>query len=302
MHSSETPVAQPSKIWLALTVVCCLLLGLAIGVWWARRGATAAGPNAPSTSEGSIAITLSQATRTALSGLKSPVEIRYFSLSGVTGTPESIRAFAHRVDQLVAQYQQQAPDRIKLSRFAADSPEAQEAARADGIKPFNAEERNACYLGFAVSANGRKEIIPELSPEWEGAVEADLTRAIVRVANAPPLPGAPSAPSPPSPAVFDQVRKVIPDPGAVSLDDGIHILQQASLVDFKAAVQKMEQDVKAAQQQLALAQQSGSTSDQQAAMKHLQQLQAENAEALRLLSVNAQAQIDAFRSLKSGPR
>jgi len=63
-------------------------------------------------------------------------------------------------------------------------------------------------------------------------------------------------------------------------------------------VDEMEIQVKEAQDQLARARNGGSAADQQAAMKHLDQIQAAQSDRIKEITARAQAQIDAFRQLK----
>ena len=60
---------------------------------------------------------------------------------------------------------------------------------AEGIKGFDLDKGRGCYLGLAVSSVGKKEVLPQLYPAWEAALEPDVSRAIERVSmkSAPPL-------------------------------------------------------------------------------------------------------------------
>ena len=65
--------------------------------------------------------------------------------------------------------------------------QADDSARAfaDGLKSFNLDKGNACFLGIVVASGTQKELLPQLSPDWEQAVEPDLTRAIARLLDVP---------------------------------------------------------------------------------------------------------------------
>ena len=160
-----------------------LVLGLAFfaagtalsAMWFAR--APSRQPAAPE-SAGQPA--LSEATRAVLRRLGSPVEIRFYSLLDAASASESVQAFSGRVDQLLAQYEQEAAGKIKVIRSKILSPASANAALADGIKPFDLDKGDGCYLGIAVVRAQQKETLSPLAPEWEQALEPDLTRAIAR--------------------------------------------------------------------------------------------------------------------------
>jgi hypothetical protein len=148
-----------------------------------------------------------------------------------------------------------------------------------------------------VAVGTRKETLSQLVPEWEQAVEPDLTRAITRLLNAAPPGGAPAAP-PASAAVVADVKSIIPDIASTSLEDGRKQLQAVALKDFAEAAGEMDTQLKDAQQRLTQAQAGGSEADQQAAMKNLQDVQAKQSAKLREIAARARAQIAAFEQLK----
>jgi len=84
----------------------------------------------------------------------------------------------------------------------------------------------------------------------------------------------------------------------MSLEDGTKILREAALQQFTAAAKEMDTQVKQAQQQLAQAENGQSAVEQQAAMKHVQETQAEQTEKLQLIAARLQSQIAALKQLK----
>lgn len=102
------------------------------------------------------------------------------------------------------------------------------------------------------------------------------------------------------PAAVAAVKQAIPDFANVSLADGEQILRTAAMKEFGAATQAADDQVKAAQQQLAAAGNGQSAAEQQAAMKQLQQSQAMAADQLKEISAKLSAQIAAWESLKNG--
>lgn len=250
------------------------------------------------------ATVLSEGTLSLLQGLDSPVEVRFYAVLDPASVSDALPAFAGRVDQLLSEYQRAADGKVKVTRYdsRSDANAAATAASADGIQPFNLDKGEACFLGIAVASGTRKESLPRLAPEWEPALEADLSRAIGRVA-APKPAASPFAANPlANKAAIEAVRRTIPDVATVSVEEGTRILREAGLKEFKAAAAGMEAQAQQAQQRLSQAQHGGSTADQQTAMKHLQQVQAEQADQLKQIAARSQAQIEAFKRLKETTR
>ena len=186
-----------------------------------------------------------------------------------------------------------------MVRYNSMSDASANAAFADGIRPFNMDKGDGCYLGISISDNGQKELLPRLNPDWERALESDLTRAIVRVSSTKPATKSDVAIlSPPDKAVVDEVKREIPDLGSVSLERGTQILREAALREFGDVAKQMEAQVKEAQQRLADAQSSKSEAAQEAAMKNLQQIQAEQAAKIKQIAARLQDQIAALQALK----
>ena len=282
-------------------VLALLLVAAAVSAVWlyrsAHRGAAATGEPT-----GSQPATLSDATLTALQKLDSRLEIRFYSVLDPATVPDSATAFASRVDQLLSAYQQAAGGKINLTRLDSKSKLNPNAARADGVQVFNLDKGEACYLGVALAFKGRKETLPCLSPEWEQALEPDLTRAIIRLAEAPRSAAvAALAPLETNTNAVQEVKALIPNLGTVSVEEGTRILREAALKDYTAAAKDMETQVKDAEQRVTQAQHGGSDADQQAARKHLQQVQTEQSEKLKQIAARSQAQIDALQQLKAAP-
>ncbi len=290
-------VARVQTTILALIV---LLAGVVTGAVWLYRAANQppAASAAPATPQPSG---LSDSTLAVLQRLNGVLEIRFYSILDPATVPESLTAFAGRVGQLLSAYAQAAGAKIKLTRFDSQPKLNANAAAADGIQMFNLERGEACYLGVALALSGRKETLPRLFPEWEPALEADLTRAIARLVDAgqPVRVTAPVAVSQINTTAVNEVRALIPNLAAVSLEEGTRILRDAALKDFRAAAKEMGAQVKEAEQRLTQAQNGGSEADQQAAIKHLQQVQAQQTEKLKQIAARSKAQIDTFQQLKA---
>jgi hypothetical protein len=218
--------------------------------------------------------------------------------------PDSLTAFASRAGQVLSAYQQEAGEKIKVTNIIPQSNPGATAAAADGIAVFNLDKGDACYLGVALSLNGQKETLPHLSPEWEQALESDLTRAIIRLLEArrPTTVAAAAAVSQVNTAAVQEVKALIPNLADVSAEQGRQILQDAALKDYKAAVSEMQARIKEAEQLLTQAQNGGTDADQKAAAKQLQQVQAEQNEKLKQIAARSRAQIEALQQIKAAPR
>lgn len=278
------------------------LLGIAVSafLFYSLSGRGPAGTRGQP--EAASAIRLSDSTRAVLSRVDAPLEIRFYALLDPATVPDATTAFAGRVDQLLSAYQQEAGDRLKVTRFTQQSNLKPNAAPADGIHVFNLDKGEPCYLGLALTLEGRKEVLPRLAPEWEQALEPDLTRAIARLVDAAQPVPAPVAVSQVNTNAIQEVRALIPNLSAVSVEEGNRILQEAALKDFAAAAKEMQVQVKEAEQRLGQAQNSGSEADRQAAMKNLQQVQAEQNKKLKQIAAKAKAQTEALEQLKAATR
>ena len=299
--ASTSSPHQRARAQTILLVAIFFVLGIAASAFWFYATSK---PNPPSTGETTgpaPAIQLSESTRAVLRRLNSPLDVRFYDLLDSSTVPESTITFAARVGQLLAAYEQAGGALVKVTHVSALSVATQQAADRDGIQPFNQEKGESCYLGLVLVLKGRKETLPRLAPEWEPALEPDITRAIARLLDATqPIPP-PAVASAVYTNAAQEVRALIPDPNAVSLEEGKRILQGAALKDFTAATKEMQTQLKAAEQRLSQAQASGSEADKQAALKNFQQVQAEQTEKLKEIAARSKAQLDAFERIKSAP-
>ena len=278
-----------------------LLVVAAAGAVWLYRSAhrSSAGPGESTGSQPAI---LSDATLKVLQKLDSVLEIRFYDVLDPATVPGPVLAFASRVDQLLSAYQEAAGGKINLTRLDSRSKLNLAATRADGVQVFNRDKGEACYLGVALAFQGRKESLPYLDPAWEQALEPDLTRAIVRLVEGPrPAVSATLPPMELNTNAVQEVKALIPNLGAVSVEAGTEILRDAALKEFTAAAKAMETQLKEAEQRLTQAQNGGSEADQAAARKHLQQVQTEQTTKLQQIAAKSKAQIDALQQLKAGP-
>ncbi len=277
-----------------LPALLIFLAGVALSALWFYRGLWHPAPPVVAAAV-DPASTLSDATRAVLQHLDSPVEIRFYSSLNPSSVPDSVQAYSGRVDQLLAQYEQVAGDRLSVIRSVSSSNFNADAAQADGISAFNIDKGESCFLGIAVVCGSQKESLSRLDPEWEQALEPDLTRAIARAAEAKAA-AQPAAKA--DTAALDAVKRAIPNLDAVSLDAGAKILRDASLAQVKQAAAEVDAQVKAAQQRFLEAQASQSEAAQQAARQQILKIQAEGRARLTEIALNSHAQIAALQQLK----
>ena len=116
------------------------------------------------------AYTLSAGTKAILAKLDTPVKIRYYCTQAENATPYSVflKAYAKRVEDLLAEYQQAAHGKLIIQKYDPQpDSDAEDSARLDGIDAQNLPGGEPFYLGLAVSQLDAKETIPFLSPDRE---------------------------------------------------------------------------------------------------------------------------------------
>lgn len=289
---SSTSNRQQGSARTIVLVGAFFLLGLALSAAWYHWKAPA-GSSGVTGEQGSY---LSDATKGILADLSAPVEIRFYSVLDPASVPEETRAFALRVDQLLAAYQAEAGSRLKVSRVQGG---VGPAAAADGLLAFNQDKGDACYLGLVVSSAGQKEIFGRLSPEWEAAFESDLSRAILRVTRkAPAVTTTAVASGQPEAGTVAALKRELPDLSSVSVEAGSQTLRDTALEKFRAAVAEMQNETDKAQKRLAAANASGSATEQEAAAKDYQRVQSEQTAKLQKITSELQAKIEALQTIK----
>jgi len=286
--------SENGSIRTPLLVLLSFCVGLAVSaflVWPRAKSATPA--EAPRE--------LSVATKSVLAHLDRTIEIHFYALLD-PNAPNTLRSFSGRVARLLTSYQQQANGKIAVAQSDSQNNSDPNAAIADGIREFDLDKGEGCYLGLSLSGNGKKEVLARLSPEWEPALEADISRAIERLAETSSSAKAVPGRAPPDSASIAEVQQIIPDTASVSLEEGTRILKTTSLKEFTAAVNEMQAQVREAQARLEQAQKGASPAEQDSALKHLQEVQTGQALKLKEIAAKSQAQIDALKQLKSSGR
>ena len=243
---------------------------------------------------------LSDSTKNLLGQLAAPVTIRYYSILPMGSTDQMLQTFSARVTQLLQEVQAAGNGKIQLTTIDAPAETNAVAASADGIRAFNLEKGDACFLGLDIASGKNKETFDRLQPEWEPALEFDLARAILRVtAAAAPAKTAPVI-AKPNQETIATINRLIPDASTVSVEQADQIFHAEFLRQCGEVGSEMETEVKAAQDKVAQAQNSGSASDLETARKNLLQVQLAQGDKYKALAARLQLQLAAFQQLKAG--
>lgn len=292
MRRDKTEQASARPV---LVLGLLLLVGLAIAVSWIRPRPPQVETNRAATVDSGVSHGLSAATLAVLQRLTAPVEIRFYSVLGESEAAAPRRAYASRIAGLLAEYERAGAGRITVKRI--DSMAGGSSAAADGLEPLRLG-RGLNYLGIAVLCQGQKAVMPGLDPEWEAALEFDLSRAIARVVAGVPVTGEVVVnPAPATVVSTDELLAAVPGVESLPLAEAIQKVKAVGLEEFKTAAAEIQAQLAAAHQQLAEAQKE-SPEAEQAARKKLQELQAGQNDKLSGISRRMQGRLSALQQLK----
>jgi hypothetical protein len=239
---------------------------------------------------------LSSPSKALLAHLDQPVEIRFYSLLD-PASESGLRTFSDRVERLLVVYSQNSMGKVT---FIPQTNVNANAALAEGVKGFNLDKGEGCYLGIAFSCAGKNEVLPQLSPDWEPALEADVSRAIQHVSHAAAGVKASARPVKEDRALVEQIQSEIPNLASLSVEDAIRVVRENSVKVFTETVARMNELVQEATTDYVKAQKQGTAADQQEALKKLQVAQAAETETLKEIAAESQLRIEAVKKLKAG--
>lgn len=287
-HAASSPAGRAHPLLLAI-VFFLAGAGLA-GVWLLHHPSAGAG-----TGDGELSVP----AQNVLGQLPARVTVRYYSLLPAGGADPSLQAFAGRVADLLESMRSASGGKLEVTRVSSPTETNAAAADADGIQAFNLSQGEACFFGLAIASGGHKETLARLQPEWEPALQYDLARAIARVTALPP----PARPAPevakPSPEIVSSIHQLIPDVEGTSVEDADRIFHDDFLKQCALAGQAIEANVNSASEQVLRAQTNGSAGDEEAARKHLLEVQLAQGEKLKALAARLQIQLAVFQQLKN---
>lgn len=128
--------------------------------------------------------TLTPGTKKILASLDSRVTMRFYCSQGDNGMPPQFKAYAHRVQDLLNEYVDQAKGKLKLEKYDPQpDSEAESAATLNGVEGRPGPNGDKVYLGLSVTLLNEKFVIPFMAPDRERLLEYDISRAISRVAS-----------------------------------------------------------------------------------------------------------------------
>ena len=286
-NAPRSPARPPARRAL-IFALCFFLSGIGLTVAWFEYGKNGL--------PGQSGVELSSGTLDLLRQLNVPVQLRFYSVLPAGTASQSLQDFSQRVDLLLSEFQNANPAKIQVVRNV--SATGADAAAADGLRPFNLEKGEACFLGVTVAIGDRKESLAQLQPEWESALPSDLARAILRVAAETPPPVVAKI-VPLTPTITNEILRLIPNLNATSAEDANRIFHQDFLNQCAKAGAEMEAQINAAAQEAVKAQNGGSTADLEAARKKLSQVQFDQTEKLKEVAAHLQLQLDAFQQMKA---
>lgn len=254
------------------------------------------------------AIVLSEATTRILHSLGAHLEVRFFVPSKLEVLPPQLNSFAVRVQDLLAEYERVSNGKLLVVRVDPQmEPLAKNAASAAGIVPFANDAGDILYFGLTIGNGAQVESIKPLAPEWEPALESDLSRAIARLAVRPAAvlgvreTVGVQATTAIDIGVTEELLRKFPNLATQSVDDVTQVLRNETLESFKIAAVDGQAKLFAAQQNLATAQDNKSEAEIIAARQNLRRVQVEQTSKLNEIAGQLQARLAALQQLKTAP-
>ncbi len=129
--------------------------------------------------------TLSSGTRNILDRLSAdePVTIRFYVSTEDRVMPPMLKTHARTVQDLLLEFQKASKGKLILEKLAPNpNSEDEDKAREDDLQGMQVnQEGDNIYLGMAIHAGSKKEVLPFLNPNEETALEYNISRAIQKV-------------------------------------------------------------------------------------------------------------------------
>lgn len=291
-----------ANLWLVLIVAGILA---AVGSWFYLRQTRQ--PVVAPIEFAAPGVVLSESTMRILGGLETTIELRLFAPGDSAALSADLGAYLMRVENLLAEYERIAAGKLRLIKTDPQTDKAAKAlAVAAGVVPFAGENGEIVYLGLMIANGSRQEAIVPLAPEWEAALESDVSRAIVRVTAKIALATSTVSSTSPAtvpidPAISEELLRTLPNLASQTFDEAAKILREQTLEEFKMAVTEMQSKVSLAQKALAEAQANKNAAAQQEALQAFQAVQAEQADKLKGITARLQERITVLERLKTAP-
>lgn len=242
---------------------------------------------------------LPTAVRSQLGNLAAPVTVHFYSVLPAGSVSDELKAFADRVEQLLAAANEASGGKLLVTRIDTGSDTNAAAAAAGGIQAFNLDKGDACFLGLTLTSGANKETIAQLQPEWESALPYDLVRTILRVAAAPAPAPIPREVAQPSAEIVNSIKTLIPDVSTVSVEDADQIFHSEFLKECAVAGTEMQEQLKDAQDQVVNAQDNGTAEELTVAQNNLLKVQLAQGERLKQIAADLQTRMAVFQKMKT---
>ncbi len=285
---------EQGNVRIILLALLCVAMGFGGGIFFHNRVSNTRVIEHHVTTE----TPLTDGTRAILQGLDAPVEIRYYWSFTSDEEAQAMNAFASRVTALLAAYEAEGRAKVVVARHEAQTASTRAAAAADGLRPLPRSKGDPVYLGLVVAQDDQREVLAQLSPEWEPALESDLSRAIARVSAARRRAAQAANSDAANQAATEAMKRSLPNYEAVSAETGAQMLREAGLKEFKAAAEAMEVEIKKAEAALTLARSNGSAAEQETARADLLKLHTQQAAKLKEIAIRYQTQVVALERMK----
>ncbi|MCS7091501.1 MAG: hypothetical protein NZM03_12400 [Limisphaera sp.] len=240
---------------------------------------------------------LATPAREVLASLGQSVAVHLYTGLGDHSVPQQDRNFAQRVEALLLAMEQHAKGRLVIVRHKVATPEEQSAAVDAGLQPFHLDKGAAAFLGIVVEGPGGRKTLARLDPVWEPALQFDLVRAIAEVARLPAVHSLTS--ESPDEAAISEVRQLVGEPNAVTMEEGADRLRQAAVEAFRQAAQGFQARQQDLQRRFREAEARADLVTQRALLDELRRLQVEQATELQRLADRLQTQLQVWQQLKA---
>ncbi|ADE53654.1 GldG family protein [Coraliomargarita akajimensis] len=127
---------------------------------------------------------LSEAAKTQLNQLETPVTIRYYASVGDNTIPYALRVYGEKVEYYLDTLTREGNGKVEVIRYdPKPGSEAEKSAQFDNITSNFNRNQGRFYFGLSINCLDRKVKIPFLHPDRESLLEYDILQGISTVTN-----------------------------------------------------------------------------------------------------------------------
>lgn len=126
--------------------------------------------------------TLSDGTKKIVSGIKTPITLKYYFTKSSESLPLTFKAYGKKINEFLEEYQNINPEFIKLEVYdpKPDSDE-EEWAKNYGIMGIDLQKGEKVFLGIVAIMEDKELNIGFLDPRREQFLEYDITQLLLRI-------------------------------------------------------------------------------------------------------------------------